>query len=738
MVLHRRYRRDIRHNLSLYISATFLTVLSLLLFYLYYISGTGILRYGEEVFARQRVEDAHFSTYVEISDEDLKRYEQDFDVELEAQRYLNLETDGVTARVFQRTEDIDLYYIVDGRDVKADDEIVISAGYAQNKQVALGDQLTIRDKSYTVVGYMERPDYLYMLQNTGDADKNVSTFFLCYMTDDAFEALGDSLVQYLVRYGKDNSDDFRRAVNEDYALRSYMAAGDNLRITMVTDQPDIFLTMACASLVTLPLMAVMLISIILSRKIRQEQKLIGTLAAYGYTKGQIARYYAGFAAIPGLLGGVLTTIIVALCAQPYGELGLMDYEPLQAEFTLHAPQMLLGIVLPTTMYILSTAWTVHRLLENDIAVLLAGAAKGRGRIRKALVGRQVPLRRKLCLRSVLGNPGRTCVLFFGVFLGSFVVMWSLGCLDTVGHISTATAENMGNYNYQYVLSEIRADNLYGGETMLAASLEDERGKTVSLLGADGNSLLGLRDEAGEAVTVDDGYTVTSLFALVHEVEVGGTVVLRNPLTLEEFELDIDRIVKNDYASAVYTSRAQVEKLTGVDEDLFNVILSQEKLDIPEKKIVTVISRNTIDEQYEAALAQMNVLMDLLVGVGIVLSIIAVYIAVNMMISENRRHISMLGVLGYDPRRIRKLLLSGNIWVVIPAILLSLPLSSMFTGALFRSFADVLGYVIEVYVRPSSYLISVALTLAGYYLSLGWVSRKIGRIDMVESLKDNRE
>ena len=738
MVLHRRYRRDIRHNLSLYVSATFLTVLSLLLFYLYYISGTGILRYGEEVFASQRVEDAHFSTYMEISAEDLKRYEKDFDVELEAQRYLNLETDGVTARVFQRTEKIDLCYIVEGRDVAADDEIVISAGYAQNKQVALGDKLAIRDKDYEVVGYMERPDYLYMLQNPGDADKNVTSFYLCCMTDDAFEALGDSLVQYLVRYGKDNSDDFRREVNEAYALRSYMAARDNLRITMMTDQPDIFLVMAYASLITLALMAVMLISIILSRKIRQEQKLIGTLAAYGYTKGQIARYYAGFAAIPGLLGGILTTVIVAICAQPYGELGLMDYEPLQAEFTLDVPQMILGIVLPTVMYVLSTVWTVHKLLKNDIAVLLAGAAKGKGRIRKALVGKKVPLRRKLCVRSVLGNPGRTCVLFFGVFLGSFVVMWAMGCLDTVGHISTATAENMGDYNYQYVLNEIREDNPYGGETMLAASLEDERGKTVSLLGADGNPLLGLRDEEGSKVAVDDGYTVTSLFALVHEVEMGDTVTLRNPLTLEEFSLDIDRIAKNDYANAVYTSRAQVEEMTGVDEGLFNVILSKDKLDIPAKKIVTVISRDTIDEQYEAALAQMNVLMDLLVGVGIVLSVIAVYIAVNMMISENRRHISMLGVLGYDPRRIRKLLLADNIWVVIPAILLSLPLSGLFTGALFRSFADVLGYVIEVYVQPSSYAFSVVLTLAGYYLSLGWVSRKIGRIDMVESLKDNRE
>ena len=62
------------------------------------------------------------------------------------------------------------------------------------------------------------------------------------------------------------------------------------------------------------------------QKGKTEQQMVGTLSAMGYTRTQLARHYAGFAAIPGIIGGVLTSVVTAVAAQPYGELGLTDYE----------------------------------------------------------------------------------------------------------------------------------------------------------------------------------------------------------------------------------------------------------------------------------------------------------------------------------------------------------------------------------------------------------------------------
>src|SRR5699024_602251 len=64
--------------------------------------------------------------------------------------------------------------------------------------------------------------------------KNISTFFLAYMSEEGFAELGETNCQYLVRYSGDDDrysendeKDFRKAVNEKYHMHSYTAAEEN-------------------------------------------------------------------------------------------------------------------------------------------------------------------------------------------------------------------------------------------------------------------------------------------------------------------------------------------------------------------------------------------------------------------------------------------------------------------------------------------------------------------------------
>lgn len=190
MTLRRRYTRSIRENLSFYISATVLTVLTLLMFFLYEISGSAILDFFTDFSKENALEDAHFTTYLPISDEDISVLEKKYDLELEAQHFLNIETNGTTARVFSATKKIDRYTVTQGKDVSKSGDVVISEGYAVKNNIAIGDPITIWEKIYTVTGFFQRPDYLYMLENQDDSYKNITTFFLCYMTEEDFDSAG--------------------------------------------------------------------------------------------------------------------------------------------------------------------------------------------------------------------------------------------------------------------------------------------------------------------------------------------------------------------------------------------------------------------------------------------------------------------------------------------------------------------------------------------------------------------
>ncbi len=738
MTLSRRYIRGIRENLSFYISSTVLTVLTLLMFFLFEISGSAILSFAQDFYASQAREDANFTTYLPIPDEDISKLEEEFDLELEAQHYINIETDGVTARVFSHTEKIDRYAVTQGNDVKNSGDIIISEGYAVKNKVSIGDKITIGNKDYTVTGFFQRPDYLYMLENTEDSYKNITTFFLCYMTPADFDALGDTSVQYLVRY-HGASDAFRAAIYDRYVTASYTAAQDNPRISMVEMQAKMFLIMAYILLVTLPLVAVALIAIIISRKVKSEQKLIGTLSALGYKKGKLMRHYAGFAALPGLLGGILTAVISAIVAQPYGELGLQDYEPMRIHCTMNPIATVLAIVIPTAMYILAALLAVRRLLKHDTVALLSGSVGTEKKQRRLLAKSHLPVKLKFALRTLLGSPARSFVILLGIFLGSYIALLGFSMVDTINGMVDITNDTVGTYSYEYILNDLSGEKDYGGEPMLMASMESESQRALSLIGMDrDNPYLSLTTEDGTAAVLGDGCYITSLTALLENWQTGDTVTLYNPLSMEKTTLHIDGIVKNDIQQAAYLSRNHAAEIMGVDDSAFNVLLGADQLDIPGDKVVREIRKAAFAEQVRTMTDQMGVLIDLMIGLGFVICIAAIYVAINMLVTENRNNISMLKVLGYRNRKIDGMVLTSSHVLLPLGILLSIPAALASMEAFTRMFADMDGMLMTVSLQPKSYLLTILLTCLSYFGSLLVLRRKITKVNMIEGLKDNRE
>ena len=740
MKMRRRYVRNIRQNLSFYIASTVLTMAALFLFFLFHIAGNAILDFADEFFEKQKLEDAHFTTYIPIPESDIEDMEEEYGITLEAQSYINIDTDGTTARVFQKTRKVDLCNVTEGEDTDEKGEVILSEGYAVNMEISIGDQIRIGEEDYTVTGFFQRPDYLYMLENEDDSYKNISTFFLAYMPEEDFAELGETNCQYLVRYNGNEDTDFRRAVNDKYQMHSYTAAEENQRIVMVRSQAEMFLIMSWMLLCILPLVAVALICIIISRKVKTEQQMIGTLSAMGYTRAQLARHYAGFAAIPGISGGVLTSVVTAAVAQPYGELGLTDYEPMRISCSLSWYAAVLGIVIPTGMYVLAALLSVRRLLRQNTVLLLNGSGdEGRRKLRRVLAGRKLSFRIKFAVRLLIGSPARSFVIFLGIFLGSFIMLTGFSIYDSARHMADTVQVTAGEYEYQYVLGELLYENPYGGELILAAPVEDEKGDTLTVMGTDNEqSLLNLTDKEGQKISTKDGYYITSLAAYLCGWKTGDRVTLYNPLSLEQIHIRISGIVENDTAQIIYASRANAAEMTEVDKNAGNMIISEEKLDIPENIVESESRKSDLEEQVDTIIDQTSYMIDTMVGLGIVICIASVYVAVNMLVSENRRNISMLKVLGYPDRKIGCIVLGSNHVFLPLGIFLSIPAAYAFCGLFFRMFADMMGMLTSPYLEVKSCIMAAVLTAGSYLASMYFVQRKTRKVDAVECLKEQRE
>lgn len=740
MKLNKRYARSIKSNLSFYISATTLTIMTLFLFFMMNIAGEAIWEFGDHFFASQNLEDANFTTYFPISETEIDGLEKEYSVNLEPQYYSNIETDGTTARIFKKTKEINLYSITKGRDVEKNDEIIISEGYAVFHKISLGKQITIGNKVYTVTGFFQRPDYLYMLQNEDDSYKNVTTFYLAYVTDDEFKNIDNKNCLYFVRYNKDNQTEFRKKINEKYYMRTYIPAKENMRIDMVKKQAEMFIVMSYLILAIMPLVVVVLVSIVINRKIKSEQKLIGTLTALGYKKSKLMLHYAGFAMIPGLFAGILAMLFTMVFAQPFGEVCLADYEPMRIECHLNPAAAFLGMVVPTAMYIVTAIGSVNKLLKKETVLLLNGnAEQGKRNYKNIMIKSKLSFRVKYALRSLVGNPSRTFVVFLGIFLGSYIALLGYSFLDTMNHTKQKMLDEMGSYKYQYVLNELVTGKEYGGEPVLMSVLENNAGKQFSIIGTtDSNPYLELKDKNGNNISLTDGYYVTSVMAMLQNIQTGDKITLCNPLTLEEAKITVAGIIDNDMQNAMFCSKENVAKIMGINKDVSNVVMSDSPLNIPDSKIIQTIKKSDAKEQFQNISNQMNVMIYFLIGIGTIICMASIYVAINMLVTENRVNISMLKVLGYKDKQINRIVLRVNHILLPIGFLCSIPLVFASTNWFMVFLAEFMGALPKAYITPKSFIYTAVLTYFCYFGSLFLLRYKISKVDMVESLKGTRE
>lgn len=738
MTLNKRYIRNIRDNISFYIASIVLTVVALLLFYLFYIAGTGIQGYGDDFFDRNKVEDATFTTYIEIPDDKINEIEDKYNLTFEKEYFVNISEDDYNVRVFKANKKIDLYEIIDGKDVSENDEIVISKGYAQNENVKIGDKVEIKGKKYTVTGYFLRPDYLYMLENMDDTYKNITSFILAYMTDEAYDELQANSCQYKVVYGKDGKEtEFRKDINEEYKINSYTSKENNTRITMVDDQATMFIVMAFVFLVTIPLITVALISIIIGRKVKNEQKMIGTLTALGYKKGQLARHYAVLSMIPGIVGGLLVSVITKILQQPYGEISLADYEPMPVKFTLPVYIAVLGVIVPTLFYVMAAVRKVNKLLKKDTVVLLNGNADGDIKTRKVMVNSTGKVRRKFAVRSILGNPGRSFVVFLGAMLGALIITVAFMFIDSIQNVVDSGSESMGTFKYQYVLNTFETDEIDGADELVMGSFEYD-GSVFTLLGADDDvKFLNIETEDGKRAELSDGYYVSNVMAYAYNIKAGDTFKFKNKITMQEYSVKIKGIISNDSQKLLVGGSDSIREMLGWEKGTYNGILSDKKLELGDKVSKTV-TKNDIKEQMNTILDEMGVIIYALAVIGAIICVASLYVSVNMLITENRHNISMLKVLGLKDKEINRMILNVNHCIIPVATFIGILLGYLCMIIVFKVYSGIEGVMYTAVISPKSIILTVVIVFACYFVSLFIIRRKAGNVDMVESLKDNRE
>jgi putative ABC transport system permease protein len=341
---------------------------------------------------------------------------------------------------------------------------------------------------------------------------------------------------------------------------------------------------------------------------------------------------------------------------------------------------------------------------------------------------------------VLANKGRSLTLFVGVAVATMAVMIS-GLYQHAydDFLDNKVPKAMLGGQYEYGFTDFQRENPYGGYAILDVSFGIKGTKNLfNLIGIEENCDLMEVDTLSDEPMVYGGYYMTSAAARLYGYQKGDKLSFYNLLSMEESTITITDIIKNDVLSLVITSKANAASILHRDEAEYDVIISKTALDIPQNKLNKSASLDDYRSSSENAFRTATIVLYIVKVIGAMICVLVVVMLAGMIVEENRRSISLLDVLGYAAKEIRRLILSSNHLIVPFGFLTGVPLGIAISDMIANTNAQTSGMFMTIEITPHIFVTSMLFVGISYILSMFLAGMKLKKVDMVECLKEDRE
>jgi putative ABC transport system permease protein len=248
----------------------------------------------------------------------------------------------------------------------------------------------------------------------------------------------------------------------------------------------------------------------------------------------------------------------------------------------------------------------------------------------------------------------------------------------------------------------------------------------------------------EAYTLDDdSVIITEKLASMLSLSQGDTFTLLDGDTTR-YTVTVSGIAENYLYNYVYMTPALYQQLYGTDP-VYNTIYINQDENSPTSEddlsrallAMDSITAVTLISNLNATISDMMTSLNLVVMVLIVsaglLAYIVLYNLNNINITERRRELATLKVLGFYPMEVASYVYRENVFLTICGVLLG-----MVFGIFLHRFV-VLTLEVDIMmfgrtIHPASYVYSVLITFLFAIFVNGLMYFNLKKIDMVESLK----
>ena len=753
-MLFKKMLRDIAKHKTQFLSIFLMAFLGVFVF-----AGVGGESVGLEVNSNNFYQDTNLADgwiYSANLDDDFVNHVNNLSPTTQSERQLvidsvgNFSNDPDITLHFVENNTISKFYLIEGYEFNLSDEdgVWLDISFAEAHNLSVGDNISFTFNNITIekeirgIGYS--PEYVYHA-STSSVIPDFSKIGFAYMSYEAFP-MDDVPYNVLNVKFTGNATEYDNLLSDemDGDYNSFVPQSEHSSVSQFSEEMDQHKMMGDIFPVVFILIAMLILLTTMTRIIAHQRTQIGILKANGFKNRSIILHYVSYGFWLVLVGSILGLIIGPMT------LPQLFYPSMSATYKLPSwdPVWSMNFVYVAALMIILSLLVSYFAVrsisnENPADTIRPKAPKisSSGFVEKFGFWNRLSFNVRWNYRDAKRNKFRALMTIVGVMGCSALLVCAFGMYDGMNDLKEWEYSQINHYDSKLIIdegtdiSEINevADEV-NGDIIMESPIEIEFNNTKksgSLLVLNDTELITPTDyDWNEVEIADDEVSISQKMADLLGVGVGDTVRWHIMGSDQWVNTTIGKIHADPISQGFIMSAEQLEDLD-VNYTPTSIITA-EHVDKNYSIIKATNSMVDMTSSWDELTESMWLLIYILIFFAALLAVIVLYNLGLLSFTEIEREIATLKVLGFKTSALRKLLLTQNLWFTAIGFILGLPVGYFILDIMWKSSGD--SFYILPSISLSNFLLTAAITFTLSILVNLMFSRKIKKLDMVESLK----
>ena len=753
-MLFKKMLRDIRKHKAQFLSIFLMAFLGVFVF-----AGVG----GESVGLEVNVNDYYNDTNLadgwiySININDLFLYQVDclgattqMERQLVVDSVADFSNDPEITLHFVENNTISKFYLLQGEPLDIDDKngVWLDKSFADAKGLKVGDNITFKFEGHEIekeikgIGYS--PEYVYHASQSS-VIPDFSKMGFAYMS---YKAFPEDNISYNVLNVKfdgtpENYNDLLSYHMDGY-YSSFVERSEHVSVNQFSEEMDQHKMMSGIFPVVFILISMLILLTTMTRIITHQRTQIGILKASGFKDRSIIFHYVSYGFWLVLVGAILGLILGPMT------LPQLFYPSMSATYKLPSwePAWSMNFVYVAALMVLMSIFVSYYAVKSisdekpaDTIRPKAPKISTTGFVEKLGIWDKLSFNVRWNWRDAKRNKFRALMTIIGVIGCSALLVCAFGMYDGMNDLKEWEFNQINHYDSKLVIDDeatmseiddVASD--VNGDKIMESAIEIESGsvkKSGSLMVLNNTDLVTPTDYDWNPIKIEDNeVSISQKMADMLDVGVGDTVKWHIMGSDKWVKTKVDKIHADPTSQGLIMSS---DKLEDLDLNYTPTsIVTTEHVDKNYSAIKTANSMKDMTGSWDELTEAMWLLIYILIFFASLLAVVVLYNLGLLSFTEIEREIATLKVLGFKTGALRKLLLTQNLWFTAIGFLLGLPVGYFILKIMWESSGD--SFYILPSISPANFILSAVITFALSILVNLMFSRKIKKLDMVESLK----